>query len=253
MADSEKNASSTFEDIVSRTHGVSHLERIVGIYYNFGSDEEEFIAGETYLHERATGQDLFFPSVFTAIEANPDFHIFLANFLEQQPDSRVFIGLDTGRIQEARYMFDLFVVGKTRLCTNPILPSIDASLIGFGTDFDEDFHDDDLDDDESEPPFSLYAITHAATVWEQFGELIKRNLIVEGIDVDTAVLIRMILDGTEPILRILIATHPKVTTPLLKAILEQTDPTEYHLLDIIARHPAANDEVLELVNTLGDE
>jgi hypothetical protein len=270
----DKGVSMTFEDIVANTRGVSHLERIVGIYYDLESDYDCSLAAVTYMNERATGQDLFFPNLFDALAANPDFHIFLANFLEQQPDARVFIGLDLNFASEARYLFDLFVVGKTRLCSDLELPAVDASLMSFNNDFNDfdDYDDDDDDDDDHSDhdheshqnntdgsSFNNYdfsdtlVLTQGVTVWEQLGDVIKQNIILEGLEVSTAVLTRMVLDGTTPLLRVLIATHPRVTTALLLGLLEQTDPIEFHLLEVIAQHPLADERVLQLARTLGDD
>lgn len=235
---SDKETQAAFEAIVSHTAGISHLERIVGLVYDFDDEHDARYAGATYLSSRATSQDIFFPNVFDALQANEDFHIFAANFLEQQPDARIFIGIDDNAYTESRYLFDHFVVGKTRLCSDTSLPSIDASLMIF--DFDEESG-------------SIEALTDDATVWEQTGHFVKQNFIIEGMDVDCAVLTRIVLDGTNPTLRILVATHPDVTPPLLMGLLEQADPTEFHLLRVIAEHPKATDEVIEKANTLGSD
>lgn len=235
MTDKDKTQA-TFEEIVASTHGVSHFERIVGIIYDFEDEFEGDVAGLVYLNERSSSQDLYFPSVFDALEAHSNLHIFIANFLEQQPDARIFIGLDAMNFNESRYAFDLFVVGKTRLCSNLLLPSVDGSLMGF--EIEEEGYE---------------SITDGSTVWETMGNVIKQNLIMEGVDVDTAVLTRILMDGTNPLLRVLIATHPKATTPLLKAVLEEADPTEYHLLSVIQHHPLADDAVREKAQTLGNE
>lgn len=240
MTDKDK-VQTAFEEIVAGTHGVSHFERIVGLIYDFDDEVEQDVAGLVYLNERSSAQDLFFPNVHDALTAHPDFHVFLANFLEQQPDARVFIGLDVMNYRQSRYAFDQFVVGKTRLCSAITLPSVDASLVMFDIGEDEEGHE------------GFESITDGDTVWEQWGDVIKTNMILEGTDVDTAVLTRMVLDGTSPLLRILIATHPKVSKPILKALLEQADPIEYHLLSVIQHSPAADDEVREKAKTLGDD
>lgn len=234
MADNNK-VQAAFEEIVAGTHGVSPHERIIGVIYDFEDDVEQDVAGLVYLNERSSPQDLFFPNVADALKAHQNFHVFLANFLEQQPDARVFIGIDANNYPADRYAFDLFVVGKTRLCSSLILPSVDASLVAF-----------DVDEDGFE------SVSDGDTVWETMGLVIKQSLILEGLDVDAAVLTRMVMDGTSPLLRILIATHPKVNTGILRALLEEADPTEYHLLSVVETSPLADDAVRERARTLGN-
>lgn len=231
-----------FDTIVAQLEGLSHLERIVGLVYDLSSPEDAKAAGYTYIGERGSPEDLFFPNVETALASNEDFHIFAANFLEANPHARIFVGIDSSDYQMNRYIFEHFIVGKTRLCADMALPSVDGSI----TFIDAPLGMEDADHADFEIE------TESASVWESHGAFIMQNMIIADPDVTPSVLIRMVLEGTTPLLRVLIATHPSAPKGALMGLLEQADPTEEHLLNVIGLNPNSDDDVMTLVAVLRD-
>ncbi len=206
-----------FDSIVANVRGVSHLERMIGIVHFEDDPSSADAAVKVYAMERGSTDDIYFPSINSCLSSHEDVHLFLADYLEKNPDARVFVGIDSNEYLTNRGLFEHLIVGRTRLASDMTLPSLDGTVI---------FVDQTLEGYEEE--------VESASVWEQFGLSIKQNMIIIDPDITSEALSRMVLDGTDPMLRVLIASHPAAGPGALMGVLEEADPTEQHLFKIIS-------------------
>ena len=224
-----------FDNIVANVRGLSHLERIVGIVHFEDDKSSADAAVKVYAIERGSTDDIYFPSINSCLSSHENVHLFIADFLENNPDARVFVGIDSDEYVTNRGLFEHLIVGKTRLVSDMSLPSLDGTII---------FVDEMGDGYEEE--------VESASVWEQHGINIKQNMIIVDPDVGPEALSRMVLDGTDPMLRVLIASHPAAGTGALLGILEEADPAEEHLFKIISER-TDDPAVQEKIGILSDE